>query len=95
MPVRQRSGDLDVARLFAFGAAGDVEADALALGQALEVLRLNCREVCEKVFAALFGRNEAEAFCIVKPFDGTCCHILNLRVNGAEPLGGARVKTAR
>jgi hypothetical protein len=32
--------------------------------------------MCEQIFAAVIGRNKAEAFGIVKPLHRPCCHIL-------------------
>ena len=50
------------------------EFDALSFSQRLEAAGLNFREVREQILAAIFGRDETKAFCVVKPLDGTCCH---------------------
>jgi hypothetical protein len=87
--MRRRSGDLDIARLLAFGAGRYVETDALTFGQRLETVGLNRGKMGEEIFATAVGGNEAKTFGIVKPLDATCCHILNLRkMTGHGPWVG-------
>jgi hypothetical protein len=46
-----------------------LELDPIALGEALEALRLDGRMVDEAVLASAYGRGEAEALGVVEPFD--------------------------
>ena len=57
----------------AFLALLDVKAHALTLLQGLEAFGLNCTVMNENVIAAIHF-DEAKAFSIVKPFNGTFCH---------------------
>jgi hypothetical protein len=66
---------LDVRRLVAFRPRGDVERNLLVFLQALEARTLDRGEVREHVLAAAIGGNEAKALRIVKPLDGSGCHI--------------------
>lgn len=94
--AQQKSGDLDIVRLLALGAVGDIEAHPLSFGQRLEPVRLNCGKVGEEIFAAAVGRNETKTLRIVKPLDATCCHILNLRkMTGQRAPGWGEIKKAR
>jgi hypothetical protein len=49
----------------------------LAFLQALEAISLNFGEVSEQVVAAIVRGDEAKAFSVVKPLNGTGFHILN------------------
>lgn len=82
--------DLDVGRLQAFLTLGDLKAHFLAILQRFEAFSLDLGEVREQVIAAIFRRDEAVAFGVVKPFDSASCHFefLNLRSNDAgRPMG--------
>ena len=79
-PVK-RSRRLNVGSLFALRAGGDVEGHALVLGQRLEASSVNSREVRKQVFDTAVWCNEPKAFCIIKPFHNTACHILFPKVN--------------
>src|SRR5574344_493508 len=78
---RVRSDNLNFFCLHAFLATGSHERNFLAFFQAFEAVRLNGTEVYEQVFAGLWS-NEAEAFFIVEPLDGTglavrhCCLLI-------------------
>src|SRR5215472_1011258 len=59
----------------ALGTLGHVELHGLALLQALETCRLDCREMNKNVFATLTA-NEAEAFGVVEPLHCSLfCHV--------------------
>src|SRR5690606_7417747 len=73
-------GGLDPRRLLALGPLHDLELDFLSFFQGLEAVHLDRREMREEVFAAFIGRDEAEAFCIVEPLDGTGCHNRAIRL---------------
>src|SRR5512141_1364823 len=77
MPNRLVSG-ADVSCLLTLGAGSDVKANALPFGQGLETRTLDCGKMGEKIIAAVFRSNEAEALGIVKPLYSTCCHVLKL-----------------
>lgn len=49
----------------------------------------------EEISAPVSRGDEAEALCIVEPFNSTCCHILKLlkKINGKTSPHGAKVKT--
>src|SRR6185295_6493056 len=64
----------DVGGLEPLGALGHLELDLIALGEALEALRLDGVEVHEHVVAGLLG-DEAIALCIVEPLDRSLCHL--------------------
>ena len=68
-------GGFDVVSLFAFFAFFQVECDTLALFQRLETIHFNCREMGEKIFAAVIGSDKSISLSVVKPFHGSCCHI--------------------
>ena len=77
--MRQLSQDLNLISLHAFLALHSDKADFLAFFQALEAIALNCAEVHEQIRTA-FWSNEAEAFFIVEPLNGTVLtsrHVLN------------------
>src|ERR1044072_4684240 len=66
-------GLANVRGLQALGAAGHVELQGLALGERLESLALNRREVNEDVFAPLL-RDEPENLCFVEPLNRATTH---------------------
>jgi hypothetical protein len=68
------SGSLDVRRLLALRTLLYFKADLLILLKALEAVRLDFREMCEQIVAAIIGRDEAKTLCIVEPLDRTGCH---------------------
>ena len=63
----------DVGGLEPLGALGHLELDLIALGEALEALRLDGVEVHEHVVASLLG-DEAVALRVVEPLDRSLCH---------------------
>src|SRR5687767_7215586 len=67
---------LDVARLlFAAFTRSDLEGDFLSFGERLEAVHVDRGEVREEVFAAAVRGDEAKAFGVVKPLNGTGCHV--------------------
>ena len=74
LSCEQRSGCLNIRRLFAFWTLRYFELHFLTFFQRLEAVHLNRGEVCEKIFAAVIRCNKAKAFGIVEPLDSTCCH---------------------
>jgi|TARA_B100000749_G_C18166094_1_gene357899 hypothetical protein len=71
--------NFDVGSLKAFFTLSDVEGNLLAVLQSFEAVSLNFGEVREQVVAIVVRRNEAEAFSVVKPLNGTSCHDRNPR----------------
>src|SRR5690606_5283883 len=71
---------LDPGRLLALRALDDLELDFLPFFQGLEAVHLDGREMGEKILAPLVRRDEAEAFSIVEPLDGTGCHNRAIRL---------------
>ena len=65
---------LDVGCLLAFRTGGHVEGYALVLLQRFEALSVDRREVRKQVFAAAIRGDEAEAFCVIEPFNNTSRH---------------------
>src|SRR4051794_11039053 len=65
----------DVLGFFALASGGDVEFDALTLGEALVAVTLDCGEVDEHVVATLTS-DEAVALLAVEPLHGALCHVL-------------------
>src|SRR5438105_12208866 len=84
----ERLERLDVRRLQAFGAALHFELDLLALLQRLEAVHLDRGVMREQIFAAFSRGDEAEAFGVVEPLDGTGRHLL-------LPSTGSRDKSGR
>ena len=70
----KKSGSLNVGSLLAFRALRDFKLNFLTFFQGLETIHLDCRKMCEKVFAAIVRSNEAETFGIIEPLNCTCCH---------------------
>jgi hypothetical protein len=68
------SGSLYVGGLLALGSLGDLETHLLAFLQRLEAVHLNCRKMRKQIFAAVIGRDETVALCIVEPLNRTDCH---------------------
>ena len=67
-------GSLDVRSLLAFRALRDFELDFLTFFESLEAVHLDCGEVGEQILTAVIRSDKAEAFRVVEPLDGTCCH---------------------
>src|SRR6266513_1272223 len=84
----ERLERLDVRRLKAFGAALHFKLDLLALLQRLEAVHLDRSVMREQIFAAFSRGDEAEAFGVVEPLDGTGRHLL-------LPSTGSRDKSGR
>jgi hypothetical protein len=68
---------LDIGSLRAFLTHTFGVANFLAFLQALEAVNLDLGEVSEQVVAAIVRGDEAKAFSVVKPLNGTGFHILN------------------
>ena len=68
---------LDIRSLLALGALHDVEGNLLAFLEGLETTHVDGGKMSEKVFAAIFGRDETKAFGIIEPLDSTDCHVCN------------------
>jgi hypothetical protein len=47
----------------------------LAFFQGFEAVHIDCGEVREQVFATIVRGDEAEAFSVIEPLDGTSCHM--------------------
>lgn len=67
-------GGLNIRSLLAFRALRDFERNFLTFFESLEAIHLNCGEVGEQIFTAVIRSDKSEAFGIVEPLDGTCCH---------------------
>src|SRR5467141_3038668 len=88
----------DVLRRRALLALHDFELDALAFGERLEALRLNCGVMHEAVLFAVFRRDETEPLRVVEPLHGTgdTCHLMKLlftncsRRRASSPCGAPR-----
>ncbi len=61
----------DVCSRRAFGTVSDFELYALTFSQSFETVGLDCREVYEYIFAAIFRSNETESFGLIKPLNVT------------------------
>jgi hypothetical protein len=72
--IVRRLGGLDVGSLLAFRALRDFELDLLTFFEGLEAVHLDCGKVGEQIFTAVIRSDKSEAFGIVEPLDGTCCH---------------------
>src|SRR4029077_20656394 len=81
-------GDLDVFRLGALLALGDVELDLLPLLQAAVAATGDRAEVHEHVRATL-DRNETVAFLAVEPLHRALCHLDLLVLDAAAPAMAA------
>jgi hypothetical protein len=68
--MKQKLDNFNFFSLHAFLTAGSDERDRLAFFQALEAVSLDGFEVYEQVVTGLWG-DEAEAFFIVEPLNGT------------------------
>ncbi len=64
--------------LLTFGAGDNFKRYLLSFLEGLKTFDFNCGEMCEQIFAAFVGRDETEAFGIVKPLDNTVCHFYSL-----------------
>jgi len=65
---------LDICSLLAFRTLRDVKIDFLTFFEGLKTIHVDCREVCKQIFAAVLGRNKAEALGVIEPFNSTSCH---------------------
>jgi len=65
---------LDIGRLLAFRSLRDIEIHFLTFFESLEATHVDCGKVCEQIFAAIVGSDEAKAFGIIEPLNGTSCH---------------------
>src|SRR5918995_2567417 len=80
---------LDVVRLQPLGAALHFEFDLLAFLQRLEAGHLDRGVMREQILAALARGDEAKAFGVVEPLDGTGCHLLTSVYKKAATNPGA------
>src|SRR5687768_222136 len=78
---------LDVVRLQALRTALHFELDLLALFQGLEARHLDRGVMREQILAALARSDEAKAFGVVEPLDGTGCHYLPLSTKKPRESG--------
>ncbi len=65
---------LNVGSLLAFRALRDFERYLLTFFESLEAVHLDCGKVGEQILTAVIRSDKAEAFGIIEPLDGTCCH---------------------
>lgn len=79
---------LDVGSLLAFRALSNFELHFLTFFQGLEAVHLDCGKVGEQIFTAVIRSDKSEAFGIVKPLDGTCCHksVFQIKTNHTSQL---------
>lgn len=61
----------NVSSRWAFSAVGDFKLYALTFSQSFEAVALDCREMYEYIFAAIFRSNETESFRFIKPLNVT------------------------
>jgi hypothetical protein len=69
---------LDIGSLLAFRALRDFELDFLTFFEGLKTGHVDCGEVCEQILTAVIRSDEAKAFGIIEPLNGTSCHIRKL-----------------
>ena len=62
--------------MLALRAVNDVKAYTLVFSQSAEAFGVDLGEVSENVVTAVVWSDEAEALGVVKPFNGTGCHVL-------------------
>lgn len=72
--VLKKLRSLNVGSLLAFRALRDFELYFLTFFEGLEAVHLDCGKVCKQILTAVIRGDKAEAFGIVEPLDGTCCH---------------------
>ncbi len=65
----------DVDRFGPFPALADLELDLRSLGQCPGSRAYDICPVDEEVVSALIGSDESVSLYIVKPFDGSACHV--------------------
>ena len=65
---------LNVRSLLAFRALRDFERYFLTFFQGLKAVHLDCGKVGEQILTTVVRSDKAEAFGIIEPLDGTCCH---------------------
>jgi hypothetical protein len=80
---------LDIRCLQAFGALLHFELDLLAFFERLEAAHHDRGVMREQIFAAFRRGDEAEAFGVVEPLDGTGCHVHLLPMLNAATIPGA------
>jgi hypothetical protein len=81
---------LDIRRLQPLGALLHFELDLLAFLEGLEAAHLDRGVMREKVLTALSRGDEAEAFRVVEPLDGTSCHVHLLPLDAATIPGATK-----
>ena len=67
---------LDIGRLVALGAGGDVKGNLLVFLECLETTALNRGEVREEILTTAVRRNKTKTLGIVEPLHNACCHVL-------------------
>jgi hypothetical protein len=65
-----------VGGLFALGTGDDFKGDLLAFLQRFEAFDLDGGKVCEEIFTAFIGSDEAEALGVIEPFNDTACYFI-------------------
>ena len=75
--TNRRLERLDVGGLKAFLALSHIKRDFLTVLQRLEALSPNFGKVGEQVVTTIIGRDEAEAFGVVEPFNCASCHCVD------------------
>src|ERR1700694_3684802 len=89
----ERLERLDVRRLQALRPFLHLELDLLAFLQRLEAVHLDRGVMREQIFAAFSRGDEAEAFRVVEPLDGTGCHYCFLLLKVATKPGTTKPGT--
>src|SRR5271154_4120059 len=93
-PVKERSGDLQVACRRAAGAfvGDDLVSDFLSLGEVAKPRAFDSADVDEHVLAAVVGLDEAKALRCVEPFYGSSSHRCSPVVKWSGPLSPVRYR---
>src|ERR671924_2443451 len=86
---------LDVVRLQSLGPALHLELDLLAFLEGLEAGHLDRGVMREQILAAFARGDEAEAFGIVEPLNGTGCHLLTSKQKAATNPGATKPGTRK
>jgi hypothetical protein len=67
---------LDVGCLLALLALRHVKGNLLTLFQCFEAAHVDRGKMRKQILTAIIGCNKPKTFCIVKPFNYTCCHVI-------------------
>src|SRR2546421_2064643 len=85
----------DVRRLKTLGALGGLELDLCTLGERLEAVASDAREVHEEVGASVGRRDEAVALGVAEPLDSSGCHDTSLNESRTRTEGDAAQPVTR